>query len=557
MRYLLTLSIGPVQDFIAAARRTADLQAGSKLLQQLAMHLAQDIQDKGGTLIFPASAQVPGPNKVVATLDADDPATFAQQLREGAVQWLWQQWQTARERINSVPLDDHLAEEQIKHFLEFYAAWVPLNGDYAQARHQAERLLAGRKALRDFRQVPCRPGRPKSPLDPSRDTVLKLEQGLRIPDEAQREPLFLKRTEYLDAVSMLKRLLGEKGVPSTSYMAAQAILPIADQQAVQELQRIADHAPGAVDIGDLMFPTRVQEEIEEGEPPLSNYLQRHQTEIDQLRRRILDSLSPRVSECPPYYAILAADGDRMGQLISAQRDMQSHQKLSSALADVAEEMKKVVKQHHGYTVYAGGDDLLAFLPVNQILSCACQLAAAFRQAMEQFRKEKNEDSGGTLSIGVAIVHRMEMLQQALEWARAAEAEAKKRRNAIAIALHTRGGVPLTAVTAFKDDPYLDEWKKWLKAFRAGLTRGFPYELQHLAREVENASLSSESLRAEAMRIFDRKMGREGSAAVKQFRPAFQQRIETIGNANDLRAFAEQLIVARFLSEYPNGVEVRS
>jgi CRISPR-associated protein Cmr2 len=553
MRYLLTLSIGPVQDFIAAARRTADLQAGSQLLQQLAMHLAQHIQGKGGTLIFPASAQQPGPNKVVATIETDDPAAFAQQLREVAVQWLWQQWQSARERINSVPLDDHLAEEQIKHFLEFYAAWVPLNGDYAQARHQAERLLAGRKALRDFRQVPCRPGRPKSPLDPSRDTVLKLDAGLRIPEQAQQEPLFLKRTEYLDAVSMLKRLKGEKGVPSTSYMAAQAILPIADQQAVTELKRIADHAPGAVDIGDLMFPTRVQEEIEEGEPPLSRYLKDRLTEIDQLRRRILAKFG--LSECPPYYAILAADGDRMGQLISAQRDMQSHRNLSSALAEVANAMKEVVRQHHGYTVYAGGDDLLALLPVNQILSCACQLAAAFREAMKSFRGDSSE--AGTLSIGVAIVHRMEMLQQSLEWAREAEREAKRWRNAIAIALHTRGGVPLTAVTAFKDDPYLDGWRQWLKAFRAGLTRGFPYELQYLAREVENASLSSESLRAEAMRIFDRKTGREGSAAVKQFRPAYQQRIDTIGNTDELRAFAEQLIVARFLSEYPNGVEVRS
>jgi len=554
MRYLLTLSIGPVQDFIAAARRTADLQAGSQLLQQLAMHLAQHIQGKGGTLIFPASAQQPGPNKVVATLDADDPATFAQQLREGAVQWLWQQWQSARERINSVPLDDHLAEEQIKHFLEFYAAWVPLNGDYAQARHQAERLLAGRKALRDFRQVPCRPGRPKSPLDPSRDTVLKLDQGLRIPEQAQKEPLFLKRTEYLDAVSMLKRLLGDKGVPSTSFMAAQSILPIADQQAVQELQRIADHAPGAVDIGDLMFPTRVQEEIEEGEPPLSRYLKDRLTEIDQLRRRILAKFG--LSECPSYYAILAADGDRMGQLISAQRDMDSHQKLSKALANVAEQMKQVVDGHNGYTIYAGGDDLLAFLPVNQVLSCACQLAAAFSKAMEQFRKDKNEDSGGTLSIGVAIVHRMEMLQQALEWAREAEREAKRWRNAIAIALHTRGGVPMTAVTSFQKDPYLDGWRQWLKAFRAGLTRGFPYELQYLAREVENASLSSESLRAEALRIFDRKMGREGRATVEAYRPHLERAIHGIDSADKLRAFAEQLIVARFLSEYPNGVEVR-
>jgi len=555
MRYLLTLSIGPVQDFIAAARRTADLQAGSQLLQQLAMHLAQHIQGKGGTLIFPASAEQPGPNKVVATIETDDPAAFAQQLREVAVQWLWQQWQSARERMPNVPLDEHLAEEQIKQFLEFYAAWVPLNGDYAQARHQAERLLAGRKALRDFRQVPCRPGRPKSPLDPSRDTVLKLDAGLRIPEQAQQEPLFLKRTEYLDAVSMLKRLKGERGVPSTSYMAAQAILPIADQQAVTELERIADNAPGAVDIGDLMFPTRVQEEVEEGEPRLSRYLKDRLTEIDQLRRQILDSLSPRLSECPSYYAILAADGDRMGQCISAQRDMDSHRRLSAALAEVAEEMKKVVNQHHGYTVYAGGDDLLAFLPVNQILSCACELAAAFRKAMEPFRGGSSE--AGTLSIGVAIVHRMEMLQQSLEWAREAEREAKRWRNAIAIALHTRGGVPLTAVTAFKDDPYLDGWRQWLKAFRAGLTRGFPYELQYLAREVENASLSIDSLRAEALRIFDRKTGREGSAAVKQFRPAYQQRIDTIGNTDELRAFAEQLIVARFLSEYPNGVEVRS
>jgi len=553
MRYLLTLSIGPVQDFIAAARRTADLQAGSQLLQQLAMHLAQHIQGKGGTLIFPASAQQPGPNKVVATIETDDPAAFAQQLREGAVQWLWQQWQSARERMPNVPLDEHLAEEQIKQFLEFYAAWVPLNGDYAQARHQAERLLAGRKALRDFRQVPCRPGRPKSPLDPSRDTVLKLEAGLRIPEQAQQEPLFLKRTEYLDAVSMLKRLKGEKGVPSTSYMAAQAILPIADQQAVTELKRIADNAPGAVDIGDLMFPTRVQEEVEEGEPRLSRYLKDRLTEIDQLRRQILAKFG--LSECPSYYAILAADGDRMGQLISAQRDMESHQKLSKALANVAEQMKQVVDGHNGYTIYAGGDDLLAFLPVNQVLSCACELAAAFRKAMEPFRGDSSE--AGTLSIGVAIVHRMEMLQQSLEWAREAEREAKRWRNAIAIALHTRGGVPLTAVTAFKDDPYLDGWRQWLKAFRAGLTRGFPYELQYLAREVENASLSSESLRAEALRIFDRKTGREGSAAVKQFRPAYQQRIDTIGNTDELRAFAEQLIVARFLSEYPNGVEVRS
>ena len=36
MKYLFALSLGPVQEFIAAGRRTADLQFGSKLLVEIA-----------------------------------------------------------------------------------------------------------------------------------------------------------------------------------------------------------------------------------------------------------------------------------------------------------------------------------------------------------------------------------------------------------------------------------------------------------------------------------------------------------------------------------------
>lgn len=552
MTYLLSISIGPVQDFIAAARRTADLRAGSQLLQQLAGHIAAQIAQQGGTLIFPASADVPGPNKVVAQYEGD-PAALVQSLRESAVQWLWGKWQQARQQFAGVPVEEHLAEEQVKNFLEFYAAWVPLDGDYPQARQQVELLLAGRKALRDFRQVPPRPGRPKSPLDPSRDGVILLESGWRLPDAAVQPPLYLKNTEYLDAVSLLKRVWGAEKVPSTSFMAAQSILPIVRQkkpQAVQQMEDLAERAPGPIDIGDLMFPHRVQEEIQEGSPALQAYLQKHLAEIDSARREILHTISPNLHECPSYYAILAADGDRMGRLLGAQTSVSAHQQLSRALAKLAQQAQDTVRKHHGYPVYAGGDDLLALLPVNTALSCSLQLAMQFRQAVQPFAA--GVEGAGTLSIGIAIVHRMEMLQQCLEWAREAEHAAKTRRNALAIALHTRGGVPVTVVTSWESDPMLEGWHQWMRAFRAGLTRGFPYELQYLAREAENADIPLQSLRAEALRIFARKQGSESRGETKGYQQILERELEAVDNAEQLRAFAERLIIARFLSEYPNG-----
>src|SRR5947208_13739498 len=56
MNYLFQVSIGPVQDFIASARRTRDLSFGSWFLRQLSRAAARQIVEKNGlaNLIFPA-----------------------------------------------------------------------------------------------------------------------------------------------------------------------------------------------------------------------------------------------------------------------------------------------------------------------------------------------------------------------------------------------------------------------------------------------------------------------------------------------------------------------
>ena len=47
MKYLLTLSIGPVQDFIATARRSRDLWFGSWLLSELSRAVVADAKAPG------------------------------------------------------------------------------------------------------------------------------------------------------------------------------------------------------------------------------------------------------------------------------------------------------------------------------------------------------------------------------------------------------------------------------------------------------------------------------------------------------------------------------
>ena len=52
--HLLLITLGPVQDFIAAARRTRDLWFGSHLLSELGRAAAKAVVNQGASLIFPA-----------------------------------------------------------------------------------------------------------------------------------------------------------------------------------------------------------------------------------------------------------------------------------------------------------------------------------------------------------------------------------------------------------------------------------------------------------------------------------------------------------------------
>ncbi|RDI95593.1 type III-B CRISPR-associated protein Cas10/Cmr2 [Meiothermus sp. QL-1] len=482
MSYLVSIALGPVQDFIAAARRTADLYAGSQILQELSKCAAQFLASKGAQLIFPADKDADGANKILAQVEGD-PKRLAEETKRAVQKRLLELWD---ETIGKLPakyqnlIDQARTKEQLGNFLEFYAAWVPLPSveAYKEARLQVERLLAGRKALRDF--APTRQedeGVPKSPLDPSRAAVIDprnwADASIPLPDGSYR-PLRIKPTEYLDAISLLKRCYGvlrSQTVVDTRTMARRSWRPEAMPE--ERWGEEEDHIP----------------------------------------------------EPQPYFAILVADGDRMGELIGRQEDPEAHRRLSKTLDGFAQAARKIVLQHHGFMVYSGGDDVLAFLPVNRAVACAQALSEDFRRRV-----------GGTLSAGVAIVHYREPLSISLENAREAEKAAKNGgRNALAVALHTRGGAPITVVQPWDGLT----WDELLEAYKTrAITRGLAHELRDLVQEWQD-DMRADYLYQEALRILNRKEARGLKIPFpKEDTPAYRKA---------LLGFVDQLIIARFLS----------
>lgn len=538
MTYLLSISIGPVQPFIEAARRTADLYAGSQLLADIAKAVAKQVKASGGGLIFPADPQKDGPNKILATVSGDVSA-IAESARHAAQEILEQAWASTASSVGERYIRLELATDQIAHFLEFYAAWVPINGNYADARKEVESLLAGRKALRDFEQPRSQSGLPKSPLDPSRDTVLvdKTPRGVA--------PLYLKEAEHLDAVSLIKRVRGRGigSVKSTTQLAATLLverLRSTKPTEMQALEAIAENAGSGVTIEDLLYPGRREDAVKAGELSSDDAQQ-----AKQQAEQALGSKEP--PDWASYYAILCADGDRMGKLLSTMTAPAQHVEFSRKLTAFAAEAKQLVLNRQGCLVYSGGDDVLALLPTHTALECAATLAGSFASGV-----------GGTLSVGVAIVHHMDPLRISLERARAAEREAKKQRNALAVALYTRGGEPRVVAEPWSANHDLTTWREWTVAFRdkGGLSHGFPYELRHLAREALEAmppsvgtrqmAISDKTLVAEALRILERKEGGTTGAHV----PLLVAAIERCKTPDDLEHLVAKLIICRFLAQYP-------
>lgn len=140
----------------------------------------------------------------------------------------------------------------------------------------------------------------------------------------------------------------------------------------------------------------------------------------------------------PFYALLMMDGDRIGTLI-AQEDKRVA--VSQALSDFSGQVDGTIAEHEGITVYAGGDDVLALLPMDKALDAAAVLR---RNYMECF-KMGDESLQATISAAIVYAHHHAPLRQIITEAhRVLDKEAKEKtgRDAIAISVWKTGGTAI-------------------------------------------------------------------------------------------------------------------
>lgn len=530
MSHLLLISIGPVQDFIASARRPVDFYAGSQLLSWLAGTIAESIGRQCGfrKLVFPAASDAEdlerlkdiGVANIVLSRVDENPEEIAEQACRAAYSFL-----DALSDELFTPYAEHLnmetAKLQLTDLPEIHWAAVPLGNDYSAARHRLYGLLNARKATRDFQPVRWGAAAPKSSLDGTRETVL----SYGTPIWARRK-MGIKDGEHLSGVDLAKRLWldREQGrgrtFKRTTHIAAGPFLAALDDDRKTSLydsirRMVADYGlidgrglpPDPAEAPELLYPNRLRELFPEPDDERA-------AEAANFLRRRYKSLGTR--EPAPYYTILMADGDRVGAAISRQDDIQSHRRLSAALAGFARQAGAIVGEHEGEPVYAGGDDVLAFVPVHTALSCAEVLSDTFRHAMEPF---SDEGSPVTLSVGIVVFHLLEPLQDGLTLAREALSTAKEDagRNALAVVIQPRSGNPLTVTGRWEQSPNLAHR---LLAYALMLSENslpgtFAYEVQRLGDYLEGAPLSSE-----VERILSRKEVR--APAARQIRENLQQ-----------------------------------
>lgn len=588
-QYLIAIAVGPVQEFIASARKLRDLWYGSYLLSELSKSVARSLLNDRCELIFPAPIDTKDlqenslmnvANKILALTPPDsNPEMLAQNARI-AYTMLWKSLcQKAMKRVPGADIDKPNFEKQVDDFGEFFAAWYPYDEkNYQDCRTRVEEKLSGRKAFRPFKEPAWEgEGKPKSSLDGIRESVMKTSAT------NDQRSFAIKKGEVLDALGVVKRF-GPWIHPERPYfdnLAQVAIQPylaglLESAREDRDIAGIISDLPQ----GSALYPP------EEQLPPISldiwdgwpetlppeflhpavleaekNEIQARQTNPAwQDFERKLGQIWKKTSEPHPYAALLLGDGDDMGAALHKIKTLSGHQQFSQQLDAFSRQVHETVKKFEGRVIYSGGDDVMAYIPLHKVLDCAQAVNELFSDFMENTCRESQISQKPTFSIGVVVVHYNKPLHETLRLARKAEKIAKQEggRNALAIIQDKRSGSELIIHGNWQSQGALpgliQRLKKYVQLFDNGLLSSrLGYQLRALVKEYQGAGATDGSddlifdngrpttvLAAEALRIIRHKIKKEQTVEEQE------DLLSLINGQRQLRALSDELIISHQL-----------
>ncbi len=470
-KQIFQFTLGPVQGFVAQARRTRDFWAGSFILSWLSSVAMAAIKAQGGEISFPipddnylnwlhgaGNSQPPlqgsVPNRFKA-MTAAVPLDFESQRVTESVQAAWQ---ALADCVWRNDLDD-LADEQtrvvwnrqVANFWEI--SWVLSDSEGGN-------LLDRRKNWRNP-VAPDEPGHKCMMMDGWQELSGVLQSDMKRVNQFWEKLIAsgksgiqtdLRKGEQLCALAFIKRRFSRhfeqvhvalsgsdkmihgwrlpSAVPSVSFLAAAHwIAEAIDKAPLEAFEQFHDEARKLSSYSELAHVTDDAFEIDircvsdaarrrsrqdgfrrlwaglDGQLYFPSALQNPNLFEDQQKAgKVLKTLKELCSKASlpslpsPFYAILLMDGDQLG---SHMGDLDKQEPISQALNAFTAEAGELVRAHNGFLVYAGGDDVLALLPLEDALPAAAVLQAFYKQC---FEKHAGGRVPSTLSGAIEFVH---------------------------------------------------------------------------------------------------------------------------------------------------------
>lgn len=474
-KQIFNFTLGPVQGFVAQARRTRDFWAGSFLLSWLVGIAMCEVEAQQGKILFPKMddnykkainssegkpseyAQQGGiPNR----FKAEVPAEFKPEDVVKAVQIAWSTlahkvWIGDLEKIAisfkkdgvDIPKTKRLWDQQVGSFWEMN--WI-ISDDASD-----NSLVDRRKNWRVHLPPPQSGGKCAlmagwQELSATWTGEDRKEYWHKLRDKTG--DLDLGEDEYLCAIAFIKRRFHKyfqciknepmpsnwlangweidktaQSVPSVTYIAAAPwlakVMQNSETNLLRNLAECGEWLAGYKGQGERNSPIYcIQDMLKKHTdipaslacldgavffPDLygSHYKEASERNKNAMRHAIknLDASQPS-----PFYAVLLMDGDSLGKLLgSADRE----KGVTAALNNFCEKVPAVVKELSGFLIYAGGDDVLALLPLENALECARQVREKYRESFENQTKEndipldmKEAFEKATISAAIQYVH---------------------------------------------------------------------------------------------------------------------------------------------------------
>lgn len=549
-------TLGPVQGFVAQARRTRDFWAGSFLLSYLAGVAMLETQKQRGKIIFPVPdthylgwietghgpQEKPKhggiPNRFMAKVSDE----FQPSKVEKAVKTAWRQlaervWEkdfgkafedTETRKIWRQQIDSFwdiswviVGEENDTSALDRRKNWrshylPPQNGLKCMAMEGMQELSGAE-----------RPGE-------GRDFWEKLRKRIGETD--------LRENERLCAIAYVKRRFvhcfnkgfvaempsGWKAhgwhvppnVDSVVYLAARPWLDEAEKlatenpAATEKLRAFYNAArvlSGENETTDEAYDWNTVEELTFFEADLRNgklySSEQAKPTLDALAE-LRNSAEPKLGPPAPYYALLLMDGDSLGKHMS---DPPKRELISKALNIFTGGVQAIVEEkRNGFLIYAGGDDVLALLTLDAALPCAQKLRESYAAAFTQAKAEKPgvEDFLATISAAIEYAHYRLPFTKVLADAHQLLDEVAKDgrgRDAVAARVWKQSGLHVTwaqpwDIALQKDG--IDDWVKRLRGEdgqeKTQIAGGFFYRMRDLFKLLNPAKEDGEALDVEGV-----------------------------------------------------------